>query len=62
MNSILGYVIMGCPQCGEFTERLYDGYCWDCREENEHRLFRDLMEKQEWDKLSDSEKRRIEVV
>jgi hypothetical protein len=27
-----------CPQCGEETEQLYEGYCKDCCDENQNNL------------------------
>lgn len=48
--------MFNCPQCGEKTETLYEGYCEECRDErqnalNEHNAMFDF-----WEKCTDAEK------
>lgn len=31
-------VIYDCPQCGEETETLHEGFCEDCRKQNQEAL------------------------
>lgn len=45
-----------CPQCGEETETLHEGYCEECRDErqralNEHNASFDF-----WEKCTDAER------
>ena len=47
---------MDCPQCGDETERLYEGYCLECAAENQAELTEHLISFEEWEKLSSSER------
>lgn len=49
-------VMSNCPQCGEETETLHEGYCEECRDErqralNEHNASFDF-----WEKCTDAER------
>lgn len=45
-----------CPQCGEQTSELYEGYCEECCAENQLQLDRHICEYDHWNRL-DSERR-----
>lgn len=45
-----------CHQCGGGTETLNEGYCEDCREENQCRLDLHNFSLNAWNKLSDDER------
>jgi len=44
-----------CPQCESDTETLNEGYCENCREENQSRLDQHNFEFDAWEKLSGNE-------
>ena len=45
-----------CPQCGEETETLYEGYCEDCCTLNQTRLDLHNAEYDRWQSMSDAER------
>ena len=45
-----------CPQCGEPTETLHEGYCEFCRAENQNRLNIHNAQYDYWNKLTDDER------
>lgn len=45
-----------CPQCGEPTEALYEGYCQNCCEENQRELDAHNARFDWWEGLSDKER------
>lgn len=47
-----------CPQCGEPTERLHEGYCQECCEQNQRALDEHNARFDWWEKLSDDERER----
>ncbi len=49
-----------CPQCGEDTESLYEGYCEDCCRQNQRELDSHNTCFDRWQSLS-SEQREVEI-
>ncbi|MCW8988353.1 MAG: hypothetical protein OQK75_11870 [Gammaproteobacteria bacterium] len=49
-----------CPQCGERTEQLHEGYCEECCNENQVALDKHNAEYDHWNRL-DSERREEEI-
>lgn len=47
---------MDCPQCGNYTEELHEGYCKPCSDSNENELFRHNHEFDRWEALTDSQR------
>jgi len=45
-----------CPQCGEDTETLDEGYCEPCRVDNQQRLDKHNFEFDQWQKMNDKER------
>ena len=45
-----------CPQCGEPTEVLHEGYCGECYQERQRALDLHNAEQDRWNKLSDAER------
>lgn len=45
-----------CPQCSHETETLNEGYCEDCRQENQNSLDLHNAEYDGWQKLSDNQR------
>jgi len=45
-----------CPQCGEDTERLHEGYCEDCFNERQSELLLHNARFDWWESLSDKER------
>jgi NMD protein affecting ribosome stability and mRNA decay len=45
-----------CPQCGDPTEQLHEGYCEDCCTENQAALDQHNAEFDRWERLSRSER------
>lgn len=45
-----------CPQCGEETETLREGYCEPCRDERQAALNLHNAEYDRWQKMSDQER------
>ena len=45
-----------CPQCGEPTEELHEGYCAECCEENQTRLDLHNASFDAWERMSDSQR------
>lgn len=48
--------MFNCPQCGEPTETLREGYCEDCRSENQKNLNTHNAQFDYWEKLTDDER------
>ena len=47
-----------CPQCGEPTETLHEGYCEDCCRDNQAALDAHNRAFDRWEKMSDNERAR----
>lgn len=47
---------LNCPQCGEPTEELHEGYCKECCDENNAALFQHNFNYDRWAHMSDSER------
>ena len=47
-----------CPQCGEGTDTLYEGFCEVCRDENQSRLNQHNAEYDYWNSLTNGEQDR----
>lgn len=47
---------MTCPQCGEPTETLHEGYCADCCTGNQARLDAHNAQFDAWEKMTDQER------
>ena len=45
-----------CPQCGEPTETLHEGYCEDCRDQNQRSLDEHNARFDWWEGLNDAER------
>lgn len=45
-----------CPQCGCETRALYEGYCLECRDENQSQLDQHWAQYNHWGQLSDDER------
>lgn len=45
-----------CPQCGEITETLNEGYCEDCRTANQASLDQHNCQHDHWGRLSDPQR------
>lgn len=45
-----------CPQCGETTEALYEGYCEECCENNQRELDDHNASFDRWQAMSDQER------
>ena len=48
-----------CPQCGEPTEILHEGYCEGCRDENQRALDQHNITYDWWRKLTDREREKL---
>jgi predicted amidophosphoribosyltransferase len=48
--------ICDCPQCGEETKELHEGYCEQCCNENQAALDRHNHEYEYWQRLNDEER------
>lgn len=48
-----------CPQCGEETEVLHEGYCLDCRDENQRVLDEHNARFDWWDSLTDRDRDKL---
>lgn len=46
-----------CPQCGDDTETLHEGYCERCRTANQLELNGHIAQVEAWDRLTDEERR-----
>jgi len=47
-----------CPQCGENTPTLHEGYCERCRDENQAELDQHNAGYNQWQQMTDSERER----
>lgn len=47
---------MDCPQCGNETEQLFEGYCKECYEDNQRRLDEFNFRQEYWDRLNQEKK------
>lgn len=45
-----------CPQCGEDTERLHEGYCAECCTENQRALDLHNAEYDRWQSMTDNQR------
>ena len=45
-----------CPQCGNETQELYEGYCEDCRNQNQSELNEHNAQFDFWEGLTDAER------
>lgn len=45
-----------CPQCGEATPELREGYCRECCESNQSELDRHNVEYDRWQAMTDAER------
>lgn len=45
-----------CPQCGEDTERLHEGYCQECHDDRQARLHDHNFRFNRWQKLSEKQR------
>lgn len=45
-----------CPQCGDDTPELHEGYCRECCDENQRQLDLHNAEFDRWDKLTDRQR------
>jgi hypothetical protein len=45
-----------CPQCGNETDRLHEGYCEDCRNANQAALDEHNAAYDRWQKMTDRER------
>jgi len=45
-----------CPQCGEETEGLYEGYCRECCSDNQNELDSANLQYAEWESLINSQR------
>ena len=48
--------MFNCPQCGEETETLHEGYCEECRDERQNALNEHNARFDFWEKCTDAEK------
>ena len=48
--------MFNCPQCSYETETLNEGYCEDCRQNNQNSLDLHNTEYDKWQKLSDNQR------
>lgn len=48
--------VFNCPQCGQETETLHEGYCEECRDQRQRELNEHNASIDFWDSLSDKEK------
>ena len=49
-----------CPQCGEPTEELHEGYCEECCNENQAAIYKHNAEYDHWNRMDDD--RREEAI
>lgn len=47
-----------CPQCGEPTETLHEGYCEECRDERQAALDLHNAQYDRWQRMTDAERDR----
>ena len=45
-----------CPQCGEQTEQFFEGYCEECRDQNQAELDEYNARYEIWQRLSDEDR------
>lgn len=45
-----------CPQCGEQTEKLFEGYCELCRDDNQRALDLHNARYDRWQRMTDRER------
>ena len=45
-----------CPQCGEDTPELHEGYCRECCDDNQSRLDQHNAQYDEWERLTDKQR------
>ena len=45
-----------CPQCGDDTPELHEGYCEDCCRDNQAALDRHNMEYDRWQRMTDAQR------
>lgn len=45
-----------CPQCGEPTPQLHEGYCRECRDDNQAALDRHNAEYDRWQSMTDEQR------
>lgn len=45
-----------CPQCGEDTPELHEGYCLDCCSENQATLDKHNFEFEQWQLMNEAER------
>jgi glutaredoxin len=48
--------MFSCPQCESDTETLNEGYCEECRAENQNRLDQHNFEFDAWSRMSDQDR------
>lgn len=48
--------MFNCPQCGEATEQLHEGYCAECFRENQMRLDLHNAQFDCWERTTDAER------
>ncbi len=46
---------MYCPQCGEETEQLVEGYCQDCANDNYAAIFEREWQQERWARMNEQE-------
>ena len=47
---------LACPQCGEPTEELHEGYCRECCDDNQYSLDAHNAGFDRWERMSDRER------
>ena len=45
-----------CPQCGEPTQELHEGYCAECCSDNQRRLDQHNAEHDRWQRMTDAQR------
>jgi hypothetical protein len=51
-----GIDAFGCPQCGEETPTLHEGYCEQCCEDRQRELLGHIAQQEHWDRLTDAQR------
>ncbi len=48
--------VYDCPQCGEQTMALFEGYCCNCRDENQAALDAHNAAFDQWERMTDAQR------
>lgn len=48
--------MINCPQCGEVTDQLFEGYCCYCSEQNQSELDNHNAQFDRWESLTDNQR------